>query len=196
MKTAALILAAGRSSRYGSPKQLLEINGQNLVQRAATLAQSVFCNPIIVITGAYHQEITSCHFPNEVELHHNPNWEKGMGSSLAFGVNLLIKNHPNTEAAFILLPDQAMVSADTLQNLASLLKNTTDRIALCRHNDTPSPPSLFHRDLFPDLAQLSGDNGGKNIVKNNLHLAKFHQTPEVDYDIDRPEDWERFCEVS
>ena len=77
--TAAIILAAGESSRLGQPKQNLLFNGQTLLQRAVDSAQRSKCKPVIVVLGANADAIMP---PAKTTLLYNKDWKEGMASSI------------------------------------------------------------------------------------------------------------------
>jgi len=192
MKTAAVILAAGKASRFGSPKQLLEIEGLNLVQRAAQLAASVHCTPIIIVTGAYHEELKNFEFPENTILIQNPEWEKGMGSSLAKGITYLTESTPHTEASYILLADQPAIRLETLISLSETLNPPHVSIVLSDAGKSKGPPSLFHAQHFPELTKLHHDSGAKTLVQNNLALTATIAAPEASWDIDEQDRWQAY----
>ena len=103
---AALILAAGESSRFGACKQLIELNGTTMLQSSIDKANKVFPGSVYVVTGAFHDEICTAIRNAEVIL--NSNWEQGIGSSIACGVSAIESKH---DAIMILLADQVAITA-------------------------------------------------------------------------------------
>lgn len=199
MKTAALILAAGEASRYGSPKQLLEIDEQTLIQRAAHLACDAHCSPIIIVTGAYHQQISQLAFPENVTLVENTQWVDGMGRSVAKGAKAiqLIQNQSSepTEAVLILLADQPAINLGTITKLKNEFDDSIPSIVISKHQDVTGPPSLFHSKYIPELVKLKGDLGAKSIVKNNTQWLAFIDAPEASWDIDTIQVWSHFMNL-
>ena len=102
-----MLLAAGNGSRLGQPKALVELAGSTLAERGVALLGDGGADPVIVVTGAVPVEI-----PGVVAVH-NPDWESGMGSSLATG--LLALDHGDAEAAVIALADQPLVGAESVR---------------------------------------------------------------------------------
>lgn len=191
MSQAAIILAAGQASRFGSPKQLLEINGENLVRRACKLAHDARCSPIIVVLGCHAEAIEETAFPEYVTTLHNPHWQKGMGSSLAQGISHL--EGTNVESTFILLADQPGISKYTLKRMKLHFLESNTSIVACEHGKTTGPPSLFAAKHFNALSQLNTDKGGKEVFKKNAAELVTIQAPEAGWDIDDTAAWKRFC---
>lgn len=183
MRIGAVILAAGKASRFGSPKQLLEINGETLVDRACRTAVEAGCHPVLRLLGAHAEKILEHHCPAGVETFVHAGWEAGMGSSLAAGVSRLLELCPELDAVFVLLADQPMTTAGLLATMADELQ--TASVVWCN-----GPPALFARKHFEELLDLQGDRGAKAVAAN--HDAVAVHFPEAAWDIDSPEAWEQF----
>src|ERR1700740_611229 len=116
-KVAAIILAAGESSRFGKPKQLLEIHGKSLVRRIVDEAVAANCSPIIVVTGAANTAISREINSSGATLVRNGNWRRGIGTSIGAGVQHLIDNVSDIDAVVLLVSDQLFVDGKTIQDL-------------------------------------------------------------------------------
>jgi molybdenum cofactor cytidylyltransferase len=183
MKIGAVILAAGKASRFGSPKQLLEINGESLIDRACRTAVEAGCTPVLRLLGAHAEKILKPPCPTDVETFIHAGWEEGMGSSLAAGVARLLELCPKLDAVFVLLADQPMVTAALLASMETKLR--TASVVWCN-----GPPALFARKHFEELLGLRGDRGAKAVAAN--HQAAIAAFPDAAWDIDSPEAWEQF----
>ncbi len=188
MKTGAVILAAGKASRFGSPKQLLEISGETLIDRACRIALEAGCDPVLRVLGAHSDKILEPPCPARVETLVHGSWEEGMGSSLAAGVSRLLELRPELDALFVLLADQPMSTAGLLVDMRRTLG--TASIVWCEHGDAKGPPALFGREHFAELQSLQGDRGAKTVIAR--HEAATIAFPDAAWDIDSPEAWERF----
>ena len=104
---AAVILAAGASSRLGRPKQLLTLNGRSLLRRTVEAATNAGCAPILVVLGAHAGQLTgeTGALSSPVRVVINENWAEGMGTSLAAGVAALEAAAPTVRAVVVLLCD-------------------------------------------------------------------------------------------
>lgn len=183
MKAGALVLAAGKASRFGSPKQLLEINGEALIDRACRTALEAGCAPVLRLLGAHSGRILERPCPDGVETFVHAGWEEGMGSSLAAGVSRLLELCPELDAVFVLLADQPMTTASLLAMMRTELDSTS--VVWCN-----GPPALFARKHFGELMDLHGDRGAKVVVAN--YQPAIVPFPNAAWDIDSPETWEEF----
>ena len=188
MKTGAVILAAGKASRFGAPKQLLEIDGEALIDRACRTALEAGCEPVLRVLGAHAEAILERPCPSGVETLVHAGWEEGMGSSLAAGVNHLLGLEPELEAVVVMLADQPMVTVSLLDEMRMRLSEAS--IVLCDHGDATGPPALFGWQHFVELGALEGDRGAKAVAAR--HRVAAVAFPEAAWDIDSPEAWARF----
>ena len=191
MKTGAVVLAAGKASRFGSPKQLLEFREETLIDRACRTAREAGCDPVLRVLGAHADAIRARPYPEGAEgvatLVHD-GWEEGMGSSLAAGVSRLLESCPDLEALFVLLADQPLATAGLLDEMRATLGSGT--IVWCDHGETMGPPARFTREHCEELSALQGDRGAKAVIAR--HDAAIVPFPDGAWDIDSPEAWERF----
>lgn len=188
MRIGAVVLAAGKASRFGSPKQLLEINGETLIDRACHTALEAGCRPVLRLLGAHADMIQERPCPADVETFIHAGWEEGMGSSLAAGVSRLLERCPELDAVFVLLTDQPMVTTGLLKTMEAELQSAS--IVWCEHSNAKGPPALFARKHFQELQALQGDRGAKAVVAN--HQAAIVPFMDAAWDIDSPEAWEKF----
>jgi len=183
MRIGAVVLAAGKASRFGSPKQLLEIHEETLIDRACRTAMEAGCDPVLRLLGAHAEKILERPCPAGVGTFVHAGWDEGMGSSLAAGVSRLLQLCPELDAIFVLLADQPMVTVGLLATMETELQ--TASVVWCE-----GPPALFARKHFEELLGLHGDRGAKAVAAN--HDAATVQFPDAAWDIDSPEAWERF----
>ncbi len=192
MKAGALVLAAGRGSRFGAPKQLLEFGGVSLLDRACLAASEAGCHPVLRVLGAHAAEIASRGCPSGVETLHHLAWAEGMGSSLAAGMRRLLELSPDVETVFILLADQPMADTGLLRRMGAELERPGISIVLCDYGAAAGPPALFAAEHFTALAELSGDQGAKALASRHPSSIAKVSFPEGAWDIDSREIWERF----
>lgn len=189
MITGAIILAAGGATRFGGRKQLLEIQGVTLIDRACRTAQAAGCTQVLRVLGADVDEILQRpEVPGVVTLVHQ-NWSEGMGSSLAAGVCELLKLEPKCEAIFILLADQPLVSPELLRRMVDLLESQISMV-LCTYGEASGPPALFERLHFPELLDLNGDRGAKVLATKHSDAVAWLPFPGGVCDIDSKEAWQ------
>ncbi len=189
LKVSALILAAGKSTRLGSPKQLIQFEGQTLIERITETALSISENVLIVLGGNSEQIYPKLErFENTISTIFNPDWQQGMGTSIRLGVEKLVDK---SDIIVILLSDQPFISKVLLQNMLQTYANSQNPIVACVYNNTLGVPILFNKSVFLDLLKLSGDKGAKSFLhlyEGNISIIDF---PEGIIDIDTIEDVEK-----
>lgn len=160
-RAAAVILAAGGSTRFGSPKQLARWGDKTFIEHAVDTALASQASQIIVVLGA---EIEQCraalgHRPVKVVI--NEAWVKGQSTSMQAGLAAL---PPNIGCALFLLVDLPGVSSDLINQLIQCHRETLAPIVWPEFEGKHGNPVLFDRALFPELRQVSGDTGGKPVL--------------------------------
>ena len=216
---AAVILAAGESSRLGQPKQLIQFRGKTLVRRMVDAASEADCRPVLVVLGnskrtshlhsqgspkgeaSEHEidliEAISCELKKTgATIVANPNWKRGIGTSIRAGVQHLIEIAPGVEATVLLACDQPFVDRAVIEGLITLHHETRKPIVAASYAGTLGVPALFDRSRLPDLLGLDDSAGAKSIILSNRDQVAKLPVPEGEIDIDTAEDRERFCVTS
>lgn len=195
MTVGAVILAAGSSSRMGSPKQILQFRGKSLLRRAALAALGAGCRPVVVVTGAY-AELSRRELDGlDVREALNPRWETGMASSIAAGLEGLAGADADTAAAVFLLCDQPHVTAGVISGLAAAYRVTQRPVIASTYGGSFGVPALFSRSLFPELARLEGGAGAKQVIERYASEACFLPFRGGEVDVDTREDLSRLQEI-
>ncbi len=193
MNVGAVILAAGSSSRMGSPKQTLQFEGNSLLRRAALAALGAGCHPVVVVTGA-HAELCRRELNGlDVREAFNATWETGMASSVRVGIEGLISMDAGVTAAVLLLCDQPHVTSHVLSNLIAARHTTGRSVIASAYGGSFGVPALFSRTLFAELTELQGTSGAKEIIKRHASNAHFSSFPEGSVDVDTPDDLDRIA---
>lgn len=191
MNVGAVILAAGSSSRMGTPKQALQFEGRSLLRRATLAALDAACDPVVVVTGA-NAELCRRELDGlEVREAFNPDWETGMASSIRTGIESLVNVHPDVPAVVLLLCDQPHVTADVISHLVAAHRSTERPLIASAYGGSFGVPALFSRTLFAELTQLQGTSGAKELIKRYASEAHFLPFPEGAIDVDTPHDFSR-----
>ncbi|MEQ6120609.1 nucleotidyltransferase family protein [Reichenbachiella sp. MALMAid0571] len=180
---AVLILAAGESKRLGKPKQLLPYQQSTLLEHSISCAKSV-CDNTIVVLGANADRIKEKTNLSEDQIVINPNWKKGIGSSIAFGIQSIVKKFSSCKQVMILLTDQPKISNELLGKLLVSHQNGNSSITACDYGVTIGVPAVFDQSLFPSLAELKNDQGAKAIIKLHISQTSLINFPEGHIDID------------
>jgi molybdenum cofactor cytidylyltransferase len=190
MSIGIVVLAAGSSSRMKQSKQLLPINQETLLHRAARAALDSGADHIAVVLGANpnaHQKIIKS-LPVHIVL--NKTWETGMGSSIKEGLQYLISLY-NIEAVGIMVCDQPKVNGTHLLSLIDKFKASDKSIVASYYNDLPGVPAIFGRHHFNEILQLTDHEGAKGIILKNHAKTVLVNFPEGSIDLDTPEDYEQ-----
>jgi len=209
---AAVILAAGESSRLGQPKQLIQFRGKTLVRRVVDAASEAGCQPILVVLGTERtSHLYSDGLPRVKGRHHeielitselkktgativaNSNWKCGIGTSIRTGVQHLLDTAPGVEATVLLTCDQPYVDRAVIDGLITLHRETRKPIVAASYAGTLGVPALFDRGRLPELLRLDDSAGAKSTILSNRDQVAEFPFPEGKVDIDTAEDWQRFC---
>lgn len=185
-----VIMAAGASTRFGKPKQLLQYRGKTLLDHAVNEAINAKADAVVLILGKnadmFQKEIDK----EKVRVVINKDWEEGMASSVRLGLNTLLKSKPYMDAVIFMVCDQPHISSSVLNELIITQQKTTKQIVTCNYGGSIGPPALFHKKYFKELAKLNGDVGARNIIQQNMHDVATIQFPEGKIDIDTKEDYD------
>jgi len=161
-----ILLAAGTSSRLGKPKQLLKFNETTLLQNAIIQAKSLPNSFVLVVTGAYKESIDLEVATTDTQSVHNPNWELGMGSSIAIGLKKLQEVKPTIKACIISVCDQPYISTAIFKDLIYKYNESGKGIVASEYANTLGTPVLFSNSYFDEILNLKGNEGAKKILKH------------------------------
>ena len=189
-RVAGVILAAGESTRFGRPKQLLDWKGQPFVHAVARTALEVGLDPVIVVVGANADRVREAVQDLNVRILQNDDWRNGQSSSIRNGVQAL-KDESHAGAAIFLLVDQPQVTQSILQALVEKHAEGLYPVVAPLVVDQRANPVLFDRTTFADLLELTGDIGGRAIFhKHRVEYLPWHDDRLL-LDVDTPEQYER-----
>ncbi|ODN69507.1 NTP transferase domain-containing protein [Methylobrevis pamukkalensis] len=186
-KVAALVLAAGRSSRMGAENKLLaEVDGLPLVRHAVVAALASRAGPVTVVTGHMAAEVEAALAGLPVTFRHNPDFADGLSASVRCGIAAVPED---CEAAVILLGDMPRISAAVIDGLIEAYDPSTGAlIAVPTFGGRRGNPVLWSRRFFGALAALEGDAGARHLIGDNRDaVAEVAFGPEVALDVDTPE---------
>jgi molybdenum cofactor cytidylyltransferase len=180
-----VLLAAGASRRFGSPKQLARVGGESLLRRMARVALA--CRPAgcVIVLGARAPRLRRELAGLDVRVVENLRWREGLSRSLATGVAAL---PADARAALVLLADQAAVGPAELELLCASWRRHPRRIVAARTGNTLGPPAVLPRTVFPALKRLRGDCGARDLVRDPRRRAVGVELPGAALDVDRPAD--------
>jgi molybdenum cofactor cytidylyltransferase len=187
-----IVLAAGSSSRLGTSKQLLRVQGESLLVRTIKASVASNVNKTIVVLGANAEAHLKATAQFNIDVAINGNWETGMGSSLKTGLQFALKLNPAITAAIVVVCDQPMLSSDHLNTLISIYSQTGKKIVTSHYGGSDGVPALFAQSRFKDLLSLNDNEGAKKVIQSHLSEVARVDFPSGEFDIDTPEDYQRF----
>lgn len=179
-----VILAAGGSSRFGQPKQLLPYRGMTLVEHAARTALDSGADEVIVVVG--DETVGNRLGALDTRVVFNSDWAEGMGSSIRSGI-LALKEE--TGAVVVALCDQPAITADHLRNLGERALAGFSIVA-SSYGGVIGVPCGFSKEMFPKLAELKGDAGARDLIRAEHSIVTIAFTA-ASIDIDTLDDYQR-----
>ncbi|MED4783618.1 nucleotidyltransferase family protein [Brevibacillus choshinensis] len=194
----AIVLAAGLSRRMGEAKQFLPLRGKPLFRYAVERAIANDLSPVLLIGGERSEELRRLTSDLlQVEVLDNREYATGMASSLRMGIEAA---GGRVDAVLIFFADQPYVPDEVVQALIRTYEETRaegTKIVRAFYEDTAGHPVLFDASLMEELRQVTGDQGGKDvIVKYKTHTKKVSfDCGDWNLDVDTPDDYRRIQEV-
>jgi molybdenum cofactor cytidylyltransferase len=174
---AAIVLAAGSATRFGSAKQLAEVDGKPLVQHAVDAAADGGADEVVVVLGANAVSIESAlRLPPNGRVALNPEHAAGQSTSLRVGI---LAASDRTDAVLVLLADQPGVTAAEVRAVIDAHRAGAAPIVRADYRGSPGHPVLLARVLFAEAMTASGDAGARDVVAR--HAPDVHEVA-----VDRP----------
>ncbi len=186
----SVVLAAGCSRRLGTSKQLLELDGEPLVRRAARAAVEAGLWPVVVVVGDRAEEVRAALAGLPVVTVANAVPGQGVAESIRLGLERLTECAPGARGVVMMACDQPAVQAGHLRALAAAQRDPGGLVA-SSYGGALGVPALVPAALFPELQALTGEGGCKDLLA--IHAARVVPVPLPggDLDVDTPEDWAR-----
>jgi molybdenum cofactor cytidylyltransferase len=190
-RVAAVVLAAGLSTRMGANKLLADLCGEPLVRRVVRSAEASRARPVVVVTGFDHKPLEAAVGDAECTIVHNPDFRHGLSTSLRTGIVAV----GECDGAVILLGDMPAVSPLLIDKMILAFDPQNGRtICVPTVNGRRGNPVLFGGRFFPELEKISGDVGARAVVMSHPECVCEVEADDDGplTDIDTPEDLERF----
>lgn len=207
--TAAIILAAGSSSRMGSGrhKLLLPLHDRPVLAHVLDAALASQARPAVLVLG---------HQPEQVRTHiaaytthpdlrivENPDYLQGMSTSMRLGIQALQVNgytkneNERIDSVLVLLGDQPLITAQHIDILIATYRTTGKRIIAPTYEGKRGNPILFDASLFPELLEVTGDEGGRSVLERHRdEIATVEMgNPLANIDVDTWDAYQRVVEV-
>ena len=160
----AILLAAGRSSRMGKLKQLMPLGESTILEQTLDNLLGSKVAEVIVVLGHKAEEVTRRLSGRPIKVVVNPLYRKGMGISIAAGLKFV---DSQAQAVMLVLGDQPYVDSATIDRLIDAFGSNKKGIAIPTYKKQRGHPLIFARKYQTQLSKLSGDIGGREIIKQN-----------------------------
>ena len=205
--TAAIILAAGSSSRMGEGrhKLLLPLDERPVVMHVVEAALTSRARPVIVVlghqAGQVRKQVERYGTDRGIIFVENRGYLEGMSTSMRVGVeclqNLMNNGGMQVDSAMILLGDQPMVTGKMLDRLIEMWHRTGKPVVIPLYEGKRGNPALFAASLFGELVQVTGDEGGRSVVVRHREEMTPVEMGDVmaNYDVDTWDAYQKMVEL-
>jgi molybdenum cofactor cytidylyltransferase len=182
---AALLLAAGGSVRLGTPKQLLEIDSEPLVRRAARALLTTEPGGLYVVVGAHAEEVFRAVAEVTAERIDCHDWEEGLSASLRAGVAAL---PGSIDGVLVALCDQPAMDAAHMQRLIATFRLHPSEAVASAYSGVLGVPAVLPRTWFEELSELRGDAGARELLRSASRVVHAVEAPALGFDVDTASD--------
>jgi molybdenum cofactor cytidylyltransferase len=189
---AVLVLAAGASSRMLTPKQLLKIGDQTLLEVVLEKATAISSVNVICVLGANAELIQEHISSKKVTFIINKNYSKGLSTSIVCGITSLQKKDEVVERVLILLADQPAINVEYLKNLLHFSDKNPTKIFASKYPKNLGVSAGFPKEFFHELATLEGDSGAKEFLQQHKEQVIFTDFNAILIDLDTKDDYEKY----
>jgi molybdenum cofactor cytidylyltransferase len=166
---AAVVLAAGRSTRMGTNKLIANVGGQPMVRRVAEAALQSAASPVLVVTGHQEADVRIALTGLDVEFVHNPHYAQGLSTSLKAGIAAA---PASVAGILVLLGDMPQIAPGHLDQLIAAFRDRADLVIVPVHASKRGNPVLWPRAFFPAMSALEGDAGAKRLLAANAGCVR------------------------
>jgi molybdenum cofactor cytidylyltransferase len=189
---AGVILAAGASTRFGRPKQLLRFRRRALIRHAAEVVIESGCEPVVIVLGAHAERCERELFDLPVHVVQNSRWADGLGSSIASGLRALDSLDASPNAVLLALCDQPAITAPMLRRLIARYHAGGARIVAAGYAGTLGAPAIFAQSLFGELRALPSEQGARKLFERFAPEVASVPLAAAALDLDTPTQWRGF----
>lgn len=183
-RIAAIILAAGGSTRFGKAKQLHPYQGEPLIRRAVNATMEAGVEEVIVVLGAGATDIEKeLDGISGIRIVVNPDWHTGLASSLRVGLSAI----SDADGVLVTLADQPFIGSAALRKLIEQFGDTR-RIIASKYSDTVGAPAIFGNEYLDELKTLTGDHGAGKWIQSRISEVTIVPLESAAIDIDTPDD--------
>jgi molybdenum cofactor cytidylyltransferase len=192
-----IVLMAGLSSRMGLPKALLPLGGQPALVRILSEALASRLDRIVLVLGArsrmIRQALGELRHNGRLSIVYNPAYRQGLSTSVIKGLGRI---DPEASGVMFLMGDQPLLRAAVINRLIRKFLGNPDCIVVPQYGSRPGNPVTFPASLIPELKKLTGDRGGREIIRSHPDRVCFQpvRPARAGWDMDTREDYEKIKE--
>lgn len=185
MEIAFLILASGAGTRFDGIKQLADVEGEPMIVRVCRHLNAL--GEVIVVLGAYRDQIELVLASLDVTIVENADWEKGMSSGIKAGIAMLENREVPPDSVLITLADLPHLKVSEYQQLINCAVANPERMIASSYDAVIGVPAIFPRSSWEGLKSLHGDKGARAILRNRTDVL-FVNMPNAARDVDTSAD--------
>ena len=188
---AGLILAAGESSRMGTPKATLAYRGQTFLESIVKTLQAAGLERIVVVLGHRAEDIQRQVHIEPAQVVINPDYRFGQTSSLQTGLRSLAEDE--LEAVLLCLVDHPVVAVATVEDIVASFLECGAPVVIPSYHGRRGHPVLLGRQVFEELLGLTRDAGADSVVRRYRPATQYVEVEDrgVVIDVDDPEEYRR-----
>ena len=190
-----ILLAAGASARMGAVKQLLAWKNSTLLEHSIQQLDLSKIDHLVVVLGANEKVICENSNLLTTEVVVNPDWKKGMATSIATGLRHLLKNTPDIQSVLIALADQPLLDFNYYNKLIDKKLVVGNKIVCSAYSDQHGVPAIFDRSYFDNLLNLDGRKGARALLRGGDVQVATVDAGDLAVDLDTKESYNRFYEL-
>jgi molybdenum cofactor cytidylyltransferase len=188
-RVAAILLAAGESSRMGLNKLLLELDGESLLRRCARQTLAAGLDSVTVVLGFEADRVAGELDGLDCRSVINREYARGQHGSVKSG---LAELPAEVDAALIVLADMHRVTTEAIDHVVGLYRRSSAPLVVSCYGDVVAPPTLYDRALFSELLDLDDGAATREVIGRHRARAVVARWPAAALaDLDTPEDYER-----
>ncbi len=182
----AIVLAAGRATRFGSPKVVAPLSGLPLVRHVVERLQRSSVEELLVVAGDEMDAVGRAIHGTRARLAYNPNPEAGLSESLRIGLQAA---QANAEALVIALGDQPLIDPDVIDLMIAAWRGGRGKIVVPVYDGERGNPVLFDGGLRAELMLLEGDQGARSLFETHAAVVyRLQVSAPAPRDVDTPDD--------
>jgi molybdenum cofactor cytidylyltransferase len=160
--------------------------GEPLLRRIVRTAADVAPDHLIVVLGSSAYDCVPVIKDCEVDIVVNPFWESGLAGSIRIGIERA--EEQDADSVLLLLADQPWLNSEVIRRFLDRMNGQKDVIISARYAGILGAPMMFGSDWFPQLKNLEGDQGARNLVSKEGDRVEVIDWSEGAIDLDTPED--------